>query len=208
MSPVSSSPLVERGHQGGAALIVALLMLIAVLILGISAANIALQGEKASRGDRDRQVALQAAEAGLMDAELDIEGGPDKGNSRSSIFGPERVEGFAPGCVAISKIYVGLCTWAEEGATPAWQVMDFQDMSAAAKTVSYGDFTGQVFQTGKGSLPARPPRYIIELMPYNMVGESAGPDSLTYFYRVTAVGFGMRDTTQVMLQTFYRKDGK
>ena len=56
------------GRQRGASLIVSLLMLVAVLVLGISAAQIALQGEKASRNDRDRQIAFQAAEAALMDA--------------------------------------------------------------------------------------------------------------------------------------------
>jgi type IV pilus assembly protein PilX len=41
-------------------------------------------------------------------------------------------------------------------------------------------------------------------MAYNRQGESAEKPS--YFYRVTAIGFGVRDTTQVVLQTFYRKE--
>jgi type IV pilus assembly protein PilX len=45
-------------------------------------------------------------------------------------------------------------------------------------------------------------------MPYNKEGEGATREDLTYFYRITAIGFGVRDTTQVVLQTFYRKDGK
>lgn len=196
-------------RQVGASLVVSLIMLVAVLLLGISAAQIALQSEKASRNDRDRQIALQSAEAGLMDAELDIEGTNGKEMIRSRIFGKEKTEGFSEDCGGgLSNIYLGLCTRAEEGGLPAWQKIDFFDSSAGAKSVPYGRFTGQSFQTGKGSLPSKLPRYIIELMPFNKEGEGATADDMTYFYRITAVGFGVRETTQVVLQTFYRKDGK
>lgn len=198
-----------RRLQHGASLIVSLLMLVAVLVLSISAAGIALQSEKASRNDRDRQIALQAAEAALMDAELDIEGSPDKSKSRSKLFGKDYAEGFVAGCGAGSNnLYQGLCLRSEEGAQPVWQSVDFTDESGEAKSVPYGRFTGHVFQTGKGSLPAKPPRYIIELMSYNKEGEGVGTEDMTYFYRVTAVGFGMQPTTQVALQTFYRKEDR
>jgi type IV pilus assembly protein PilX len=196
-------------RQGGASLIVSLVMLVAVLLLGISAARVALQSEKASRNDRDRQIALQSAEAGLMDAELDIEGASGKEMVRSRIFGKDKTEGFTEGCGGgLTNIYLGLCTRAEEGEIPAWQKVDFLDSSAGAKSVPYGRFTGQSFQTGKGSLPAKLPRYVIELMPYNKEGEGANNDNITYFYRISAIGFGVRETTQVVLQTFYRKDGQ
>jgi len=196
-------------RQSGASLIVTLLMLVAVLILGVSAAEIALQGEKASRNDRDRQIAFQAAEAGLMDAELDIENSGAAGNSRSAIFARDSKEGFTDGCGAgTGNKYLGLCNRAPDGMTPVWQTIDFLDSSGSARSVPYGWFTGQSFQTGSGSLPSRPPRYIIELMAYTQEGEGAGFEDMTYFYRITAIGFGVRDTTQVVLQTFYRKDGK
>ncbi|HEV2609429.1 MAG TPA: PilX N-terminal domain-containing pilus assembly protein [Noviherbaspirillum sp.] len=205
----------ERFHrniaprQFGAALIVSLLMLVVVMMLGMSAAQTALQSEKASRNDRDRQVALQAAEAALMDAETDIEGSPDPARSRSRLFAHDRTEGFSPGCgIENPALYLGLCSRAEGGHVPAWTNADLLDPSPAAMTVPYGHFTGQVFQTGAGPMPARPPRYVIELMAYNRAGEDATLDGRNYFYRVTAIGFGMRDTTQVVLQTFYRKDGK
>jgi type IV pilus assembly protein PilX len=184
-------------------------MLVAVLLLGISAAEIALQGEKVSRNDRDRQIAFQAAEAGLMDAELDIENSPGDAKSRSRIFARESKEGFTDGCGAgTGNIYLGLCNRAAEGTTPAWQSVDFLDDSSKARSVPYGWFTKQSFQAGKGSLPSKLPRYIIELMAYTREGEGASIEDMTYFYRVTAIGFGVRDTTQVVLQTFYRKDGK
>lgn len=198
-----------RRRQQGASLIVALLMLVAVLLLGVSAAEIALQGEKASRNDRDRQIAFQAAEAGLMDAELDIENSLGGAKSRSAIFARDSKEGFTDGCGAgTGNKYLGLCNRAADGAVPVWQTVDFLDTSGQARSVPYGWFTGQSFQAGSGSLPAKPPRYVIELMAYNREGEGTSIEDMTYFYRVTAIGFGMRDTTQVVLQTFYRKDGK
>jgi len=198
--------------QQGASLIVSLLMLVAVLLLGTSAAQIALQGEKASRNERDRQIAFQAAEAALMDAELDIENSPSALQSRSAQFSKNSTFGFpAEGedsCGAgIENRNLGLCKAAWEGSVPVWQTVDFlDDDSVTTHSVPYGKFTGQVFQTGKGSLSSKSPRYVIELMSYNKPGESAEKDHKSYFYRVTAIGFGTRDLTQVVLQTFYRKD--
>lgn len=199
--------LIVRRTQQGASLIVALMMLIAVLSLGISAAQMALQGEKAARNERDRQIALQAAEAALLDAETDIEDAPDAARSRSALFAHDRTEGFARGCGSgTGNPFLGLCLRAD-GDTPVWLSVDFLDQSNRARTVPYGHFTGQSFPAGQGILPARPPRYVIELMPYNMAGEAATAADLTYFYRITAIGFGMRDSTRVVLQTFYRKHG-
>lgn len=201
-------PARNLAFQSGISLVVSLLMLAAVLILGTSAANIALQAEKASRNDRDHQVALQAAEAALADAELDIEESPDTGRSRSSIFAKSKMEGFAPGCGAgMANPFLGLCLGAEDGVVPVWQAIDFADDSSHARTVPYGHFTGMAFQTGHGVLPAKLPRYIIELLPYTREGQGAGANDMSYFYRITAVGFGMRPSTLVVLQTYYRKEG-
>lgn len=195
--------------QRGMALIVSLLMLIVVLLLGTSAAQVSLQGEKASRNERDRQIAFQAAEAALMDAELDIENSPDHTKSRSDLFSKDSALGFPgpaeQGCYGgDANRSLGLCRHAPDGAIPVWQTVDFLDDSSTAKSVQFGKFTGQTFQTGKGSLPARLSRYVIELLVYTKQAESA--EKTSYFYRVTAIGFGAHDTTQVVLQTFYRKE--
>jgi len=194
-------------QQRGASLVVSLLMLVAVLLLGISTAQIALQGEKSSRNDRDRQIAYQAAEAALMDAEMDIEKSPDTSKSRSALFSENPVlANFAAGCGAgDSNTNLGLCATASPGAQPVWLLVDFTDTDGTtAKTVPFGKFTGQILQTGKGSLPSKPPRYIIEAINYRAAGEDASVQS-TYFYRITAMGFGARETTQSVLQSFYRK---
>jgi type IV pilus assembly protein PilX len=196
-----------RNSQHGASLVISLLMLIAVMMLGLSTTQIALQSEKASRNDRDRQIAFQAAEAALLDAETDIEHSPDLARSRSTLFSTHHAHAFVAGCGAgEANAYLGLCAQAAEGEVPAWIAVDFSDHARTTTSVLYGKFTGQNFQAGQGSLPARAPRYIVELIPYNRPGESAELSARSHFYRVTAIGFGMRDATRVVLQTFYRKE--
>lgn len=199
-----------HASQTGAALVISLFLLLALLLLGTSAAQLALQGEKASRGDRDRQIALQAAEAALMDAELDIEHSPDGAKSRSHIFSRHGVQGFSSEgesrCNAgLGSMYLGLCNPSPEGVVPSWQLVDFSDQHpVSTHSVPYGRFTGQRLAIGQGTLPRKLPRYVIELMVYRPPGEEAGKS--IYVYRVTAIGFGMRESTQVVLQSVYRKE--
>jgi type IV pilus assembly protein PilX len=208
-------PFRGQYRERGASLIVSLVLLIAVLMLGISATYIALQGERASRNERDRQIAFQAAEAALMDAELDIQNASGA-QSRSDLFSKNSKMGF-PGddegaCHAGDDHFLGLCKPTAAGAVPTWVIVDFTETGSTARSVPFGKFTGQLFQTERGALPVRVPRYIIELMTYNKsgaqadIGTGGGENMLTYFYRVTAIGYGAHDTTQVVLQTFYRKE--
>lgn len=203
-------PIRPLPQQRGASLIVSLLMLVAVLLLGISAAQISLQGEKASRNDRDRQIAFQAAEAALQDAEMDIENSPDA-KSRSALFSENPVvTDFIDGCGAgDSNTNLGLCATAAPGSAAIWLTVDFTDAAASStKSVPFGNFTGQKMQTGKGSLPSKLPRYIIEVLGYNAAGTVTDSENKKYFYRITAMGFGARESTQVVLQAFYRKIDK
>lgn len=62
--------------QRGLSLIVVMLILIVVSILGVGGIQISMMGERSTRNERDMQVAWQGAEAGLIDAEFDIEGLP------------------------------------------------------------------------------------------------------------------------------------
>lgn len=196
--------------ERGAALVFALCLLVAILLLGVSAAQMALHGEKAARGERDRQIAFQAAEEALMDAQHDIEGLPGA-PGRSTLFAPGSAAGFAPAC----KGEPGLCLPAASGAPAVWLSTDLG--VADSGTVAYGQFTGAAMQTGEGFLPFKKPRYLIELLPFHPPGEEAGvpagaplglPSGAGYLYRVTAIGFGAQDDTQVVLQTYYRKQGE
>lgn len=192
-----------RRCQQGAALVMALCLLIVILLLGAAAAQLALQGEPTARGERDRQMAFQAAEEALMDAENDIEGSPTA-PGRSATFAPDSALGFVSGCGTGADL--GLCLGAGEGEPPVWQSVDLADAAPqTARSVPYGAFTGAAMPTGEGFLPFRRPRYIIELLPFAQEGEAAGEAAPQYQYRITAIGFGARDSTQVVLQSVYRK---
>lgn len=192
-------------RECGATLVFALCLLVAILLLGVSAAQMALQGERSARGERDRQIAFQAAEEALMDAEHDIEGLPGA-PGRSTLFAADSAAGFTEGCASGEP---GLCLPAASGAPPVWLSTDLGVADSAAGTVAYGQFTGAGMQTGAGFLPFRRPRYLIELLPFRQPGEEvgapAGEPAAGYLYRVTAIGFGAQEDTQVVLQTFYRK---
>jgi Tfp pilus assembly protein PilX len=188
----------------GAALVTALCVLVAVMAIGLGAAQAALIAEKAARDERDRHIAFQAAEAGLADAERDIEGGADPASERAALFADGSVLGFAEGCGrGPASVNLGLCLYAP--AAPAWQAAGLSDPDPdASGAIAYGTFTGATMPSGPGVLPARAPRYIIELMPLARAGEDASGPAAN-FYRITAIGFGARDSTQVVLQAFYRR---
>lgn len=185
----------------GSALVMSLLMLTVILLLATAATQMALQGEKSSRNDRDRQIAFQAAEAALADAEADIE------QARAHFFGNEAaiVTVLAEGACGIGEQnpLLGICRRLSEHAVPAWKQIDFVADREHMQSVPYGHFTGNRFQTGGGMLPSLPPRYLIESLPERIPGQSL--DRARYLYRITAIGFGTRPVTQVALQTFYRR---
>jgi Tfp pilus assembly protein PilX len=189
----------------GAALLTALFVLVAILIIGVSAAHTALNAEKSARNERDRHIALQAAEAGLTDAERDIEGGANPGSARAALFAQGSALGFVEGCGGgQDSVNLGLCSRAPVALAPAWQAAELAGAEGADSVTPYGKFTGAQLPLGGGALPARAPRYIIELMPLVRAGEDAGPRAGN-LYRITAIGFGVRPGTQVVLQSFYRK---
>ena len=152
-------------RERGATLVYVLCLLVIILLLGISAAQMALQGEKAARGERDRQIAFQAAEEALVDAQNDIDGLPGA-PGRSSLFAPGSASGFADGCGEGGAL--GLCLPAAPDAPALWLSMDLDDAEggSSSRAVPYGQFTGAFMQTGQGFLPSRRPRYLIELLPF------------------------------------------
>ncbi|MEO7493767.1 MAG: PilX N-terminal domain-containing pilus assembly protein [Massilia sp.] len=193
-------------RASGAALVTALFVLLALMIVGLSAAQGALNAELAARAERDRQIAFQAAEAALADAERDIEGGADRASARAALFAPGSAVGFADGlvdgCTARGDA-AGLCAYSP--VEPAWQASDLAaDKADDGAAVEYGRFTGAALPAGEGALTARRPRYLIELLPVARAGEDAS-ERAGNVYRITAIGFGARPSTQVVLQSTYRR---
>ena len=198
--------------QRGLSLIVVMLILIVVSVLGVGGIQISMMGERSTRNERDMQVAWQGAEAGLIDAEFDIEGLPAAStNKRNSIFkrGDVDLAKFIDNC-GDSGQSIGLCGLRETG-KPAWLTVDFTATGTGAKAVELGTYTGRDFPSGvKGIQPAKPPRYVIEpildrfgVKSYRTTDPAAGSGP-SYVYRVTSMGFGPNGETQGVLQMIYR----
>ena len=188
-------------HCCGTALLMCMLMIAVMTLRGMSGARIALQDERAGRNDRDRKLAFQAAEAALLDAQLDIE--RPLNTPRGALFGTAAPR-FPAGCGA--GVMLGLCDGVPAGA--AWQRADFTDDAATgASTAAYGQFTGQTMQVGMGALQQRLPRYLIEAYADRRAGAQADLSASERIYRISAMGFGTQDNTRVLLQAWYRRAG-
>ncbi len=195
-----------RRQQAGASLIVVMIILTVVSILGIAGIQISTMSERGARNDRDYQIAWQSAEAGLIDAEIDLYG-PGT-SSRRSVFTPQTsLSSFVNGC-GTSGNSQGLCNMSTSGKA-AWLLPDFTLTGNSAPTTEYGTFTGQTFQAGSsGFQPAKKPRYVIEAIADSFGAGSASRDrsdpSPKFVFRVTSMGFGPRDDIQAVVQMVYR----
>lgn len=184
--------------QHGASLIMVMLILVVVSLLGVGGAQIAIMGERSARNDRDQQVAWQAAEAALLDAEFDLFDSPAGGN-RQALFDGRNQNPFFTNC-GTSGQSRGLCAINLTG-HQAWLDVDYLDTSASAPTTRFGQFTGRSFAAGNvGIQPRQEPRYVIEMI----LDPASTPSDPTYLYRVTAMGFGPRVDIQVVMQILYR----
>lgn len=199
-------------REQGVVLALVLLWLVLGTLLAVSMFTNALQEQKAARSYRDRAIALQAAEAGLVDAKFDIDGPPSLAGSRGAIFAPDRSEGFPtsdqPMCQqGQGNRFQGLCRTVQGNKLPALlsDEIGANALSSPSISVEYGRFTARYLPTAVGSLPARLPRYAIELLPDRRTETESKAGAARFIYRITAIGFGPHVDTQVVLQSFYRK---
>lgn len=176
-------------RERGAALVTMLFLMLALVMMSLSAMRAALAGAKSARYERDRQVAHAAAEAALLDAERDIDGAAGAASPRTAIFTALDADAFAERCTGQGE-KAGLCKVAPGAGAPAWQAADL----AGEAAVEYGRFSGRALPTGAGTLPAAAPRYVVEFLP------GAQP-----LFRITALGVGADPATVVVLQSYYRR---
>lgn len=181
-------------RERGLALVCALTMMLAAMVIGVAVARGAFMLLASARNETDRAVAQAAAEAALRDAEHDIAGAAGVPPGRAAHFGPSGSHAFVEDCGRGADDR-GLCS---ARSPPAWQTVDLADAGDTAP-VPYGHFTGAALAVGRGVLPARLPAYVIE-----RIAPSGATAQLGSFYRVTAIGFGTRASTRVVLQSLVR----
>jgi type IV pilus assembly protein PilX len=180
------------GRQRGAALVCALVLMLAAMLVAVSACRAVFASIASAGAGRERSIAHAAAEAALRDAERDIAGADP---ARATLFTAAGASAFVDACGRGGNSR-GLCL---AGTPPAWQTLDLAEPGHSA-LVPYGYYTGALMATGEGLLTAHPPAYLIEKIDPPGAGASLGS-----FYRVTAIGFGSREQTRVVLQSVVRK---
>jgi type IV pilus assembly protein PilX len=203
--PIQRFPTWSRSpREEGFVMVTAVLFLLVLTILGLSSMGGTILEEKMTGFYRDRQIAFEAAEAALRDGELDA--------LSSRISG---ATGFAAGCgssTSGSTADAGLCAVETDG-TPIW--VDFESDSTKktgwvngddeTHSVPYHQFTvPDPDERELQKIPgvAKQPRYIIEAIKVaSQQLKLNATQSYKYAYRITAVGFGRRATTRVLLQS-------
>ena len=200
-------------RQRGAILVIALMFLVLLTIISVSSISGVTLEEKMAGNMREQNVAFQAAESALRDAEIDLETGIG-GTCTPGVSVPAN-PGLSQGCLGArdpmtiaasfaincsAAFTFGVClqpaappaTWQAQIVTPStW------DWTHANKTTAYGTFTGASALVGV----IRQPRYVIE---YLAEKDDTSTTPATRFFRVTARGWGANANTTVTLQTVYR----
>jgi type IV pilus assembly protein PilX len=175
----------------------ALMFLLVLAVLGVSALNSSVMQEKMVSNTKDVNLAFQAAEAGLRDGEADVEKNKNFWTATT----------FTPACTN------GLCVPPSTWPTPvSLDISKAIDWSNGGLTRTYGS------QTAAPSLPdvAAPPQYVIERIPPppglpatpgSSIGMGCGascpPPAAGFAYRLTVVATGARPETRVVLQSTY-----
>ena len=184
-------------RQSGVVLFIALMFLVLMTILGFSLYSLTDTGERTSRNFRDADLAFQAAEAALRDAEKRIAG------TWSDPVYPVSIDAFDSSCTG------GLCeSGAASGAATISNLITNGIEIGQCGTSGGCDGLGNGTSTGTPSISgvATQPRYLIQI---------ASSASLTppgtslieevrinpaILYRITALGTGSSATTHVLLQ--------
>ncbi len=187
--------------QQGAALVVALIMLVLMTLVGITAMQVTTVQEKMVANSRDLNVAFQAAEVALLRGEHYVK------NMQDAIF--------TTTCKG-SGSTIGLCKPGQS--TPIWTTISWSDTNPV--TLEYGneqenkqipasETSVDNIQPLPASTVAKQPRYIIE----DITSVSGGGQANLSkgLYRITAQGYGQavndngQPLARVMLQSVFKK---
>ena len=190
-------------HQSGAVLIISLIMLLLLTLIGTTSMQTTTLEEKMAGNMRDRNIAFQAAESALRDAELDIQGIGTKPRD--------------PGISGITDFYAncdfdnvadsyddGLCDRklvspsSYSGTSISWPAFTNSGINYPAfkldmtttPSIAYGRFTGTPPIAGLSAQP----RYIIE----------GFMNKKQLCYRITVRAQGANPNTVVWLQAVYK----
>ena len=183
-------------REQGAVLAIGLLILVVMTLIGVTAMTTTSLENKMAGNLKDWNLALQAAEGGLRDAETDVA-------TTNRVSGlTNAVVNCAPVTPAASE-QDGQCISPVGASTSIWQTIDWTDSAPTKNYVKYGNKTGASGYTAAQGYAAVP-RYIIEPVPdFGKPGKSLDFPTPTKTFRVTAVGYGGSTLASLMLQSTY-----
>jgi type IV pilus assembly protein PilX len=187
------------------ALMFVLIMISIVFVIAAVSSRIVTLGERAARNDRDRQTAFQAAEAALSDAEMDImgpnPGGTSAGTNRVAMFGTLPAD---RGLQQRDR-HPGVLRPAADPAPTRPSSRTNRPIATVRQFWRIHGPGGPVPGIDNGALPVKLPRYIIEksAINYRNRAETAGKPFDAFV--VTAIGYGLQPSTQVVLQAVISK---
>jgi type IV pilus assembly protein PilX len=181
----------RAGRQRGVILFVALILLVILSLLGVTAARLQTSEERMARNEDNHQMGAQAAEAALRNAEANIAGGA---------------------FTALTSNTAGQYTLDWNNGPWASLITNWNDPT---QTISYsapatpGVTAGPPLSALPSGVPS--PTYIVEQLPAvtipgdNLACTGYGcPTGTVTVYRVTATGTGADKTTTTTLQSIYR----
>ena len=186
----------NRHQQAGVALFMSLVMLLIITILGLSSVQTTTMQERMARNARDSNLAFQAAESAIKDAEAIVE----TYNSLADFGNDPRVDPSE--CYASPRAEQGLYYESGYDCTSNWAQVDWSTGTGSVQAPTV--ITGVAAQ----------PRYIIEhvktvvadedRLNLDNIGQDTGSGRAQIF-RVTVYGTGGTDTAHVMIQSTYGK---
>jgi len=173
-----------RARQGGVALFISLVMLAILTVLGLSAIQSTSLQERMARNARDTNLAFQAAESAIDDAEKYL----------------ETVSTLTPFQDAAANDN-GRYEAAGPTDTPVWEAVDWTGTQVATAATTIDGVAAQ-------------PKYVIEFVKtvvseedrinLDNIGQDTGAGR-TQMFRVTTYGTGGTSSAHVMLQSTYGK---
>jgi type IV pilus assembly protein PilX len=214
-------PTLKKIAQRGSTLIISLLFLMVTTLIATGVWRLAMQQESMTGVDRDYQIAFEAAEAALRDAELDffntcaristlaagvnavctpraqpIEGFTGFGSQTSGEIPPDgscNANGLCMGKSAMTsnvKLYE---------ARPDLAILEGTAASTLGERIPYGKYTRTPSEASQMiPLVSQQPAYLIEALSFSgNNGKQTG-----VMYRSTAIGYGRRADTRVLLQSY------
>jgi type IV pilus assembly protein PilX len=215
----SKKPTLSMIGQRGSTLIISLLFLMVTTLIATGVWRLAMQQESMTGVDRDYQIAFEAAEAALRDAELDffnacaristaglnasctpraqpIEGFTGFGSQTSGEIPPDgscNPNGLCMGKSAMTsnvKLYE---------ARPDLTILEGTASSTLGERIPYGKYTRAPSEPSQMvPLVSEQPAYLIEALSFS--GNNG--KQLGAMYRSTAIGYGRRADTRVLLQSY------